>query len=110
MPRSIPRIDSSKEVAYLTGSGNYTQLHYPDGRQALVAITLKNTLLRFPYLIRIHKQTAVNPDYATQWNLINRFEAKVRVTAGGKADLFAISRRRINAVRTRLAELQQGSV
>jgi DNA-binding LytR/AlgR family response regulator len=99
--------DYSKPVACITGTGNYTRLHHTDGSYGMIARTLKNVLPHYPYLIRVHKHAAVNPAYTTHWDFTNRYEAKVRVTIGGQSDLFAISRRRIKAVKARLSELQQ---
>lgn len=106
MPRPTTHINYTRPVAYLTALTNYTKLHYPDGLQVLTALTLKEVVPRFPYLIRIHKHAAVNPEYVALWDFSNRLGAKVRVVADGKSELLAISRRRIKEIKSQLNALQ----
>lgn len=51
-----------KHIAYLEASGNYTVLHFLDGRQILVCKTLREVeqLLPEPAFIRIHRSHTIH--------------------------------------------------
>ena len=51
-----------KHIAYLEASGNYTVLHFLDGRQILVCKTLREVegLLRAPAFVRIHRSHTIH--------------------------------------------------
>ena len=61
------RIDSSLLVAFITGDGNYTRLHYSTGKQNLLSITLGKVLMRYPHLVRVSKHAAINYDFVASW-------------------------------------------
>lgn len=54
----IPAFDPTS-VLYLEGSGNYTIIHFKDGRNHMVAKTLMLVASQLPDLIRIHKSYAI---------------------------------------------------
>lgn len=51
-----------KQIAYLEASGNYTVLHFTDGRQVLVCRTLREVELLLPEtaFVRIHRSHTVH--------------------------------------------------
>jgi two-component system LytT family response regulator len=51
-----------KQIAYLEASGNYTVLHFTDGRQVLVCRTLREVELLLPEaaFARIHRSHTVH--------------------------------------------------
>ncbi len=51
-----------KHIAYLEASGNYTVLHFLDGRQILVCKTLREVegLLPGPAFVRIHRSHTIH--------------------------------------------------
>ncbi|MFC5408030.1 LytTR family DNA-binding domain-containing protein [Larkinella bovis] len=56
------------ELTHLVGEGNYTWLHYKNGKSVLNAYTLKTWHnQRLPHFIRIHKGTLVDPNHVTKW-------------------------------------------
>src|SRR5678816_381177 len=54
----IPAFDPVS-VIYLEGSGNYTIIHFDDGRKEMVAMTLQLIARQLPTLIRVHKSYAI---------------------------------------------------
>lgn len=51
-----------KHIAYLEASGNYTMLHFVDGRQILVCRTLRDVELLLPEraFVRVHRSHAIH--------------------------------------------------
>jgi DNA-binding LytR/AlgR family response regulator len=54
----IPAFDPAS-VIYLEGSGNYTIVHFDNGRKEMVAVTLQLVARQLPALIRVHKSYAI---------------------------------------------------
>ncbi len=54
----IPAFDPAS-IIYLEGSGNYTIIHFNDGRKEMAAMTLLLIAKQLPSLIRVHKSYAI---------------------------------------------------
>ncbi|AUD01450.1 hypothetical protein CWM47_06270 [Spirosoma pollinicola] len=59
-------------VAFITGDGNYTRLHYSTEKQNLLAITLGKVIIRYPHLVRVSKHAAINYDFVANWEQITK--------------------------------------
>lgn len=93
-----------REVAYLSGNGNYTWVHYSDGGKVLRSFTIKR-LMNGPYssFIRIHKNFAINPDCVRVWMMVPtiRHNCVYLKTAEGVKP-FEISKRRSKEIKQQL--------
>ncbi len=52
-------------IAYLSGDGNYTLVHFVDSPHQMFAATLYLCLEELPGFIRIHRKYAVNPAFVS---------------------------------------------
>ncbi|WP_138990670.1 LytTR family DNA-binding domain-containing protein [Larkinella sp. C7] len=100
-------------VTHLSGWGNYTRIHYADGKEKVVCLTLKRALDKTPFshFIRIHRKTAVNPFYVTRIRWPANVQAgSARCFIKGSAlpggQYLTVSRRRIAVVRRQFDQYQ----
>ncbi|GAB3756852.1 LytR/AlgR family response regulator transcription factor [Spirosoma pomorum] len=88
----------ANSILYLSGKGNYTNVHFDGKKTELYSLTLARFCEDLPGFIRIHKAYLVNPQYIQAYIFYPITQARVLV---GDTWL-PISRRRIQEVRTQL--------
>lgn len=88
-------VNKTKPVAYLTGDGNYTTLHYTDGTTALSSRTLKDVMTWQPGLLRISKSVAINPAFVSAHTPHNSRSLTVELKVNGQVIRFETSRRKV---------------
>ena len=100
----IPALDPAS-VLYLEGSGNYTIIHFSDGRKHMVAKTLMLVANQLPALIRIHKSYAIATAGIANIRWVGKTINKrvLAVTMRNKVRITA-SRRKGNAIAPVLAQ------
>ena len=83
-------------VVLLEGDINYTNFHFEDGKQQLVAHSIKffETFLETHGFLRVHRSFMINPNHVKN---LNKSEYKVIMNNGIEA---IISRRRINMIKS----------
>jgi DNA-binding LytR/AlgR family response regulator len=81
-----------KTVVLLEGDINYTNFHFEDGKQQLVAHSIKffETFLETHGFLRVHRSFMINPNHVKN---LNKAEYKVIMNNGIEA---IVSRRKIN--------------
>ncbi|QJD81667.1 LytTR family DNA-binding domain-containing protein [Spirosoma rhododendri] len=82
-------------VIYLEGSGNYTIIHFTDGRRELVAMTLVVVAKQLPALLRVHKSYAIAVTGIGHLRWVGKVNSKraLVITMRNQAQI-AVSRRR----------------
>ncbi|GAB3780670.1 hypothetical protein GCM10028818_33320 [Spirosoma horti] len=98
MPKHSKHIDRTKPVAYLQGDGNYTTLHYPDGKTVLASTTLKKVSAWYPHIIQVRKGIAINPTYVVSYNRYSAKGLTVHLEFANTRITFEASRRRVASV------------
>lgn len=97
----VHRVNLQKQtnsILYLSGKGNYTNVHFNGKKTELYSLTLARFCEDLPDFIRIHKAYLVNPRYIQAYQFYPISQARVQV-----GDMWLpISRRRIQEVRTQL--------
>jgi two-component system LytT family response regulator len=85
-----------KTVVLLEGDINYTIFHLEDGKQQVVAHSIKffETFLETHGFLRVHRSFMINPNHVRN---LNKNEYKVIMNNGIEA---IISRRRINMIKS----------
>jgi DNA-binding LytR/AlgR family response regulator len=85
-----------KTVVLLEGDINYTIFHLEDGKQQVVAHSIKffETFLETHGFLRVHRSFMINPNHVKN---LNKNEYKVIMNNGIEA---IISRRRINMIKS----------
>jgi two-component system LytT family response regulator len=85
-----------KTVILLEGDINYTIFHLEDGKQQVVAHSIKffETFLETHGFLRVHRSFMINPNHVKN---LNKNEYKVIMNNGIEA---IISRRRINMIKS----------
>jgi DNA-binding LytR/AlgR family response regulator len=85
-----------KTVILLEGDINYTIFHLEDGKQQVVAHSIKffETFLETHGFLRVHRSYMINPSHVKN---LNKNEYKVTMNNGIEA---IISRRRINMIKS----------
>jgi two-component system LytT family response regulator len=85
-----------KTVILLEGDINYTIFHLEDGKQQVVAHSIKffETFLETHGFLRVHRSYMINPNHVKN---LNKNEYKVIMNNGIEA---IISRRRINMIKS----------
>jgi DNA-binding LytR/AlgR family response regulator len=86
------------EPVWLQGNRNYTWLYFDNGSKQLFALSLSKFLARYPYLVRAHKQAAINPRYVLKWHLADWRHASVWVGLSRYAQQIPVARRRVKAL------------
>ena len=86
-----------KHLAYLEASGNYTVLHFLDGRQVLVCKTLREVELQLPRgaFVRIHRSIIVNLDRVKELQPWFRGDYRVILHDGTKLSMSRTFRERV---------------
>lgn len=93
-------------VSYLQGDGNYTVVHFIDGRTLLTAITLVEVARRIPDLLRVHKSFAIAPQGVSALRWVNQAAGRrVLVVTLRNQVRITIPRRRGREVAVELAHL-----
>nr|WP_293834084.1 LytTR family DNA-binding domain-containing protein [uncultured Arsenicibacter sp.] len=85
-------------IIWIQGDGNYSRIHYTDGKTFLVSQTLKWFEDRLTPFIRIHKSMLINPEHLANFNEKYR-PFTVQLSNGQE---LSVSRRRIQNIRTGL--------
>lgn len=94
------RLNRSKPVLYLVGSGNYTHITFTDFTTELFSITLKALMPQYTNLTRIHKGTAVDLSKVNAIDLAVISSNKVVfVLTMPDGKRFEVARRRMGEVR-----------
>lgn len=95
----------AEAITHITGWGNYSRIHYSTGRSMVVSHVLQRLHQQYPHLIRIHKQTLVNPAFVTLWQL-----ERDGGTCWLRGDLpLAIARRRLAHLRVLASSTRQSN-
>ncbi|MBD2704025.1 LytTR family transcriptional regulator [Spirosoma sp. BT702] len=106
-PHLKPHIpDGTPQVSWLLAEGNYTHLHFHNGSQYLLAITLCKVCQRYPYLLRLNKQLAVDPTLIVGWQRLAAKQMIVVLERWGNRQTVVVSRRRIREVRQLLRQIK----
>ncbi len=96
MPYLPKSLRNSVSMTHLTGAGNYSWLHYSDGRKEVFSGTLSFYEQSLPEFIRIHKTALINPRFISGFELPDNKKNGFVVLKGGI--VLPISRRRTLAV------------
>ena len=81
-------------IIWIQGDGNYSRVHYKDGKAYLVSNTLKWFEERLPSFIRIHKSGLINPAHLSELHKESR-QLTVLLSNGIALN---VSRRRVDAL------------
>lgn len=81
-------------IVWIQGDGNYSRIHYKDGKTFLVSQTLKWFEERMTTFIRIHKSGLINPEHLSELKKEYR-QVTVRLSNGVELN---VSRRRLDAL------------
>lgn len=92
--KRIRLIEEADNILYLSGNGNYTNVHYANARSVLLPRTIHLCAAELPHFVRIHKKYAVNPQYVADSKMINPKMAEVLTGAVW----LPVSRRRLRDV------------
>ncbi|MBD2702626.1 LytTR family transcriptional regulator [Spirosoma sp. BT702] len=98
--------DSVPQVSWLKAEGNYTHVYFHNGSRSLSAITLCKVCQRYPYLVRLSQQVAVDPGLIVGWHRPGVKQLVVELGGCGSPERVAVPRRRIREVRQLLRQLQ----
>ncbi len=96
MPYLPKALRNSTGMTHLTGAGNYSWLHYSDGRKEVFSGTLAFYEQSLPNFIRIHKTALINPGFLDFFELPDNKKNGFVTLKGGI--VLPISRRRRLAV------------
>lgn len=100
----IPAFDPVS-VIYLEGSGNYTIIHFNDGRKEMAAITLLLIAKQLPALIRVHKSYAIAATGISAIRWVGKLANKrVLVLTMRNKVRIAVARRKATAIAPALAQ------
>jgi DNA-binding LytR/AlgR family response regulator len=92
-------------VLYLEGSGNYTIIHFNDGRKQIVTMTLMLVADQLPDLIRVHKSYAVSVPGIGNIRWVGKLANKrVLVLTMRNKVRIAVARRKANEIAPALAQ------
>lgn len=83
-----------EQIIWVQGDGNYSRIHYKDGKTYLVSQTLKWFEERFKSFIRIHKSGLINPNHLSELHKESR-QFTVLLSNGVELN---VSRRRVDAL------------
>ncbi|WP_461044083.1 LytR/AlgR family response regulator transcription factor [Spirosoma harenae] len=84
------------EILFLSGSVNYSNIHYTNGKVLLVYHTLVRIQQQhLPDFLRISKSLLVNPRYVVGWQRSEYTRGRVTLSSG---HTMPISRRRLSRV------------
>ncbi|MBD2701450.1 LytTR family transcriptional regulator [Spirosoma sp. BT702] len=100
------RPDSQPQVSWLLAEGNYTHVYVHNGSYSLSAITLGKVCQRYPYLVRLSQQLAVDPGLIVSWHRPGSKQLVVELAGCGSPQMVVVPRRRIREVRQLLRHLQ----
>ncbi|MBD2699664.1 LytTR family transcriptional regulator [Spirosoma sp. BT702] len=98
--------DGPPPVSWLLAEGNYTHVYFHKGGYYLSAITLCKLCQRYPYLIRLSKQMAVDPGLISGWHRTETKQLVVKLAGCGSPQEVVVPRRRIRQVKQTLRQLQ----
>lgn len=91
MYKLFAQLSEQKHLEYVHASENYSVFCFSNDTQ-VISITLKKICQKMPHLVRIHRSYAINPEFVSQWLLINPKIGPSRVLMKGGYEL-PISRR-----------------
>ncbi|GAB3716790.1 hypothetical protein GCM10027592_58400 [Spirosoma flavus] len=92
-------------MSWALAEGNYTHVHFHNGGYYLSAITLGTICQRFPYLVRLSKQLAVDPGLIVGRHRNETRQLVVEFGVGGTKQEVVIPRRRVREVKQLLRGL-----
>ncbi|MBD2705421.1 LytTR family transcriptional regulator [Spirosoma sp. BT702] len=96
---------SQPQVSWTLAEGNYTHVYFHDGSYYLSAITLGTICQRFPYLVRLSKQLAVDPELIVGRHRNEASQLVVVLAVEGSQQEVVIPRRRVREVKHLLRQL-----
>ncbi|GAB3702279.1 hypothetical protein GCM10027592_31540 [Spirosoma flavus] len=97
---------SQPQVSWTQAEGNYTHVYFHNGGYYLSSITLGTICQRFPYLVRLSKQLAADPELIVGRHRNEANQLVVVLAVGGNQQEVVIPRRRVREVKQLLRQLQ----